>query len=109
MTRDELHEGVDALAYWRERRRALGPLRLGARRECDRMIDAWERRVRDALVRGEVPPGRLVLQAGALIVRARLGLAARRWRRRAGVAAATLAAVAAGTFVVLDALVRAVA
>jgi hypothetical protein len=38
-----------------------------------------------------------------------VGLVARRWRRRAGVAAATVAAVAAGTFVVLDALVRAVA
>ena len=109
MTRDDLADGLEALAYWRERRRGLGPLRVGARRECDRMIDAWERRVRAALVRGEVPPGGLALQAGVLVVRARMGLVARRWRRRAALAAAAAGAAAAGVVVVLDALARAVA
>jgi hypothetical protein len=107
-TREDLAEGLEALAYWRERRRALGRLRIGARRECDRMIDAWERRVRTALLRGEVPPGSLALQAGALVLRARAGLVARRWRRRATVGATAVGAGAAGGVLVLDALARAV-
>ena len=107
MTRDELAESVQALAYWRDRRRRLGPLQRAARRECDRMIDAWERRIRAALVRRTPPLGGLVLQAAGLALRARLGLVGRRWRRRAIVAAATVGAVVAGVFVALDALVRA--
>lgn len=108
MTRDDLADGLEALEYWRERRRALSRLRVGARRECDRMIDAWERRMRAALLRGEVPPGGLALQAGLLVVRARVGLVARRWRRRAAVAVAAVGVAAVGAVVVLDALARAV-
>ena len=107
MTRDELADGLEALAYWRARRRRLSWLRLAARRECERMIDAWERRLRDALLRGDVPPDGLALRAGALVVRARLGLVARRWRRRAVAGVAGVGAVLAGCVVVLDALARA--
>jgi hypothetical protein len=108
MTRDDLADGLEALEYWRARRRGLSRLRVGARRECDRMIDAWERRVRAALLRGELPPGGLALQAGLLAVRARAGLVARRWRRRAAVGAAAVGAAAVCAVVVLGALARAV-
>jgi hypothetical protein len=107
MTRDELAEGLEALAYWRARRRSLSRLRLAARRECDRMADAWERRLRAALVHGDVPPDGLALRAGALVVRARVALLARRWRRRALTAAAAAGAVLAAGVLLLDALARA--
>jgi hypothetical protein len=65
------------------------------------MIEAWERRLRDALLRGDVPPDGLALRAGALVVRARWGssraVAPPRGRRVAGVGAVLAGASSCST------------
>ena len=89
-------DGVEALEFWRARRARLGWHKRAARREADQMIDAWERRIRQAvLLDPAVPLGRR-LEAGVLVVRTRGAIVGRRWRRRAyagGVAMAGCAGV----------------
>lgn len=100
----DLREGSECLAYWRERRRRLPWYRLTARREASRMVLAWERRVRAALVYQRGVP------IGARIEGARLvaGVHLRRWTRRVGavVAIAGTLFVLIPAAIVVDVLVR---
>lgn len=95
-------DAIEALEYWRDRRARLSWTHRAARREADAMIDAWERRLRHAVVldpRATLPQR---VAAGLLVVRTRGAIAGRRWRRRAyaggmavaGCAGAGVAAVA---------------
>jgi len=86
----DLGDGVQSLAYWRERSRRLPWYRMRARREAAEMTLRWERRVRGALVsqRGVAVDTRLA--AGLLVARTRL----RRWSRRASVVVAMTIGVA---------------
>src|SRR5690242_3809848 len=88
----DLREGSECLAYWRQRRRRLPWYRLSARREAARMVVAWERRVRAALVYQRGAPMAARLEGAKLVAAVHL----RRWGGRAG---ATLAI--AGTLIVL--------
>jgi hypothetical protein len=74
----DLGEGVEALAYWRERRRRLSWYRVGARREAAQMIRRWEERVRGALLSQPGVPMNVRLAAGLLVAQVQL----RRWSRR---------------------------
>jgi hypothetical protein len=75
----DLSDGIQSLAYWRERLSRLAWYRFRARREAARMILRWEHRVRGALL---YQPGVAInvrASAAMLIARSRL----RRWSRRA--------------------------
>jgi hypothetical protein len=75
----DLGDGIQSLRYWRSRRRKLSWYRVHARREAERMIARWERRVGAALVaQPTVTPG-LRLSGGLLLAQSRVG----RWLRRA--------------------------
>jgi hypothetical protein len=102
-----LDEGIEALRYWSERRARLPWYRRGARREAERMAEAWEARVRAAVLRDRFASPWARIGAVRLILGARAGAARRRWARRGTAAAAATVAVAGGGFVALDALVRA--
>lgn len=86
----DLGQGVEALAYWAQRRRRLSWYRLRARREADRMTRTWERRVRGALISQAGVSAEVRLSAGLLLARNVL----RRWRRRAVIALTALVAAA---------------
>jgi hypothetical protein len=47
----DLSDGLDSLAYWRDRRERLPWYRRRAKREAARMVFVWERRVRAAMLR----------------------------------------------------------
>lgn len=97
-------DGVEALEFWRARRDRLGWHKRAARREADRMVDLWERRVRHAvLLDPAVPLGQRV-EAGLLVVRTRGGIVGRRWRRRAYVGGATAAGFAGAGFAAVSSL-----
>ncbi|MEA2479437.1 MAG: hypothetical protein QOJ07_1359 [Thermoleophilaceae bacterium] len=97
-------DGVEALEYWRARRERLAWYQRGMRREADAMVLAWERRLRRALVRDPHVPMALRVDAGLLVVRTRISIAGRRWRRRASVAALTVAAAAGAAFAAVASL-----
>jgi hypothetical protein len=94
----DFDDAVEALEYWRRRRARLAWHRLRECREADAMVDAWEGRLRRAVLRDQsVPLGRR-LEAGLLVLRTRAAIAGRRWRRRAYLAAVAMAAAAGAGF-----------
>ncbi|HEX8854247.1 MAG TPA: hypothetical protein VF752_01505 [Thermoleophilaceae bacterium] len=99
MLSDSLEERLEALAYWRQRRARLPWYRRSARREAERMVAAWEPRVRSALVLDPRAPLPVRLNAAGLVLRTHAGRAVQRVRRAAlmtvaAVSAAFLASVA---------------
>ena len=75
----DLGDGMQSLRYWRSRHRKLSWYRVHARREAERMVVRWERRVGAALVaQPTVTPG-LRFSGGLLLAQSRFG----RWLRRA--------------------------
>ena len=80
----DLSDGLDSLAYWRARRERLPWYRRRAKREAARMVFAWERRVRAAMLRQRGAP----LASRFRAVRLLAAGPVRRYARRAGVAAA---------------------
>lgn len=75
----ELDDGIQSLRYWRSRRRSLTWYRVRARREAERMILRWERRVGAALIAQPTATPGLRVSGGLLLAQSRLG----RWLRRA--------------------------
>jgi hypothetical protein len=100
----DFEDGVEALEYWRDRRARLSWHKRSARREADRMIDVWERRIRRAVLRDPSVPTTLRIDAGLLVVRTRAGIVGRRWRHRATVLCATTAAAAGAGFAAVASL-----
>jgi hypothetical protein len=86
----DLSDGIQSLAYWRERGRQLPWYRMRARREAARMTVRWEQRVRAALITQRRTPIAIRLSAGLLVARTRL----RRWTRRAAIALTATVALA---------------
>jgi hypothetical protein len=84
-----LCDGVESLAYWRERRRRLPWYRARARREASREILAWEPRVLAALLAERGAPLGARFQAVRLVATGPL----RRWATRGAVVLATAALV----------------
>src|ERR1700722_15962200 len=82
----DLSDGVQALEYWRQRRRQLPFYRMRARREAARMTVRWEQRVRGGVFTQSGTPIATRFSAGLLI--ARMGM-----RRRARFALVTVAAI----------------
>jgi hypothetical protein len=104
----DLHEGTEALAYWRGRQRRLPWYRFGARREAARMTLVWERRVRAAAIGQRGLPTTALLRAGQLIAATWF----RRFTRRVVLAVAVTTALVVAVLVipavlVLDLLIRA--
>jgi len=98
-------DAIEALDYWRRRRTRLAWHRRAARREAERMLEAWEGRLRVAVLRG---PGLSLserLEGGLMVVRVRAAMSATRWRRRASRAALAGAAAAGAGFGLATALV----
>jgi hypothetical protein len=95
----DLNEGIESLAYWRERKLRLSWYRIGARREAARMILRWEHRVRKAMLLQPSVPITLRISGCLLVARSRLG----RWGRRAAIGVT----VAAGLTVLVAPLVAA--
>ena len=87
----DLRDGVDSLAYWRQRRARLAWYRRRARREAARMAVVWERHVRAALVHQRGVPLWERLQGAGLVASGPL----RRWARR------SLLAIGAAMFALL--------
>lgn len=81
----DLRDGVNSLAYWRQRRARLPWYRRRARGEASRMALLWERRVRAALVHERGVPLGERLQGVGLVVSGPL----RRWARRSRLAILT--------------------
>lgn len=94
----DFDDAVEALEFWRDRRARLAWHRRAARREADQMVDAWERRIRRAVLRDPALPPGARLDAGMLVVRTRAGIVGRRWRRRASVACVGMAGAAGAGF-----------
>jgi hypothetical protein len=86
----DLSDGVQSLAYWRERSRRLSWYRIRARREAERMTRRWEQRVRAALVSQRGVPLAVRASAGLLVARTRL----RWWSWRAAVVVSVTVMVA---------------
>jgi hypothetical protein len=84
-----LCDGVESLAYWRERRRRLPWYRVRARREASQMILAWEPRVRAALLAERRAPLGARFQAVRLVATGPF----RRWAKRGAFVVATAALV----------------
>jgi hypothetical protein len=97
-------DGVETLEYWRARRDRLAWHRRAARREADRMIDAWERRLRYAVLLDPSLPFGQRIEAGLLVVRTRGAIVGRRWRRRAYAGGMAMAACAGASFAVVTGL-----
>ena len=97
-------DGVEALEYWRGRRDGLGWHTRAARREADRMIDAWERRLRHAVLLDPTVPWGQRIEAGLLVVRTRGAIVGRRWRRRAYTGGMAIAACAGAAFALVAGL-----
>jgi hypothetical protein len=85
----DLSDGIQSLAYWRERRRRLSWYRVRARREAAQMTLRWEQRVGAALFSQTGVSLATRFSAGVLLGRARLG----RWGARAAVATMTIGTV----------------
>ena len=85
----DLDDGVQSLAYWRERARRLPWYQVSARREAAQMMIRWEQRVGVALVAQRGAPVSTYVSAGVLLARTRLA----RWGRRARLAAFAAATV----------------
>jgi hypothetical protein len=100
----DFDDAVDALEYWRHRRGRLAWHRRAARREADRMVDAWERRIRRAVLRDPTIPTPSRIDAGVLVLRTRAGIVGRRWRRRASVACVGMAGAAGAGFAAVASL-----
>jgi hypothetical protein len=98
-----LSERVESLAYWHGRRARLPWYRVGARREAERMVRAWEGRVRSAIVRDPAAPFRVRADAALLVARARC----RSYGRRARNGAVALAAAAGASFAAAEGLLSA--
>jgi hypothetical protein len=94
----DFDDAVDALEYWRERRDRLSWHRRRERREADQMVDAWERRIRRAVLRDPTVAPAARIDAGVLVLRTRAGIVGRRWRRRASVACVGMAGAAGAGF-----------
>ena len=94
-------DGVEALDYWRRRRARLAWHRRSARREADAMVEAWERRIRDAVLLDATLPMDRRLKAGWLVVRTRGAIIGRRWRRRAYAMGMAMAAVTGACFALI--------
>ena len=94
----DFDDAVDALEYWRDRRARLAWHKRAARREADQMVDAWERRIRRAVLRDPTVPPTARVDAGVLVLRTRASIVGRRWRRRASVAAVGMAGAAGAGF-----------
>ena len=75
-----LCDGVESLAYWRERRARLPWYRARARREATRMTLIWERRVLAAFLGERGTPFWERVRAARWVATGPL----RRWARRAG-------------------------
>jgi hypothetical protein len=101
----QLTDAMEAVEYWRRRRSRLAWHRRAARREADRMVESWERRLRAAILRGPGVPLRRRLEGGLVVLRARAAMSARRWRRRTYRAALACAAVAGAGFALVSALI----
>jgi hypothetical protein len=103
----DLSEGIESLAYWRERRLRLSWYRIRARREAARMILRWEHRVRKATLSQPSVPITLRISGGLLVARTRLG----RWGRRAAIGVTVVAGltVLAAPFVAVALLLLRVA
>jgi hypothetical protein len=86
----DLGDGVQSLAYWRERRRRLAWYRVRARREATQMALRWEQRVAAALLSQPGVSLSTRFSAGVLLGRVRL----RRWGTRAAVATAAIVGMA---------------
>jgi hypothetical protein len=100
----DFDDAVEALEYWRDRRARLAWHRRADRREADAMVDAWERRIRHAVVRDpSVPIGQRV-EAGVLVLRTRGAIVGRRWRRRAYVSGVAMAGAAGAGFAAVASL-----
>ena len=101
----DLHDGVEALDYWRGRRQRLPWYRRRAKREAAEMIVVWERRVRAALLQQPGVPLATRFHALRLVAAGPL----RRWTRRGGfalAAASLLVLVLAPALLVLELLVK---
>jgi hypothetical protein len=94
----DLREGIQSLAYWRQRHERLAWYRVSARREATRMILRWEQRVRGAMLSQRGVPLTLRASAGLLLAQTRL----RRFNRRA---AFTVMAAVGVTFIALPLVV----
>lgn len=94
----DFDDAVEALEYWRDRRERLGWHKRAARREADQMVDLWERRIRRAVLGDPTVPPAARLDAGVLVIRTRMGIAGRRWGRRASVACVAMAGAAGAGF-----------
>lgn len=94
----DFDDAVEALEYWRDRRGRLAWHRRAARREADGMVDAWERRIRRAVLRDPALPAPARIDAGLLVLRTRAGIVGRRWRRRASVACVGMAGATVAGF-----------
>jgi hypothetical protein len=100
----EPRDAIEALEYWRARRERLGWTRRAARREADWMIDAWERRLRHAVLLDPALPWPQRIEAGVLVVRTRGAIVGRRWRRRAYTCGVAMAAAAGAAFAAVSGL-----
>jgi hypothetical protein len=96
-----LHEGIEALEYWRGRRARLAWYRRRDRREAELMVARWERRVRVALLSDPHAPIGARIEGGLLVMCTHAGAFARRWGRRISLAALVGAALAGGLFAAL--------
>jgi hypothetical protein len=93
----DFDDAVETLEYWRHRRVRLAWHKRRARREADAMVDAWERRIRYAVLLDPAVPFAQRIEAGVLVLRTRGAIVGRRWKRRAYVGGAAMAcAVGAG-------------
>jgi hypothetical protein len=100
----DFDDAVQALEFWRDRRARLGWHRRAARREADSMVEAWERRIRHAVVRDPSVPLAQRLEAGVLVLRTRGAIVGRRWRRRAYVTGGAMAGAAGAGFAAVASL-----
>jgi hypothetical protein len=100
----DFDDALATLEYWRDRRARLPWHRRSARREADAMIDAWERRIRWAVLLDRTLPVVQRLDGGLLALRTRGGIVARRWRHRAYAAGLVMAAVAGAMFALVSGL-----
>jgi hypothetical protein len=85
----DLSEGIESLAYWRERRLRLSWYRIRSRREAARMILRWEHRVHKAMLSQPSVPITLRISGALLVARTRLG----RWGRRAVIGVTVVAGI----------------
>lgn len=100
----DLSDGIESLAYWRARHRDLPWFRRSARREAERMMAAWERRVAQAIAARPESPLRDRASAALLVARSGGRRWARRWAWRIQSRLLALAVAAGAAFAVVDSL-----